>query len=55
MSFLEFDASDKLFVYAKKMGEFVKDDATIFMRLDSMKDGRKVASYQWCVIFQKSL
>lgn len=37
VSFLEFDASDELFVCAKKMDEFMKDEAGVFMILASMK------------------
>lgn len=37
MSFQEFDASDELFVYAKKVDEFMKDEAGVFMILASMK------------------
>lgn len=42
MSFLELDASNELFVSAKKVDEFVKDDATMFMILASVKEKRKV-------------
>ncbi|XP_050888376.1 uncharacterized protein LOC127093478 [Lathyrus oleraceus] len=43
MSFPEFDASDKLFVYAKKVYDFMKDDIEVFMMLASMKEIRKDA------------
>lgn len=42
MSFLEFDASDEVFVSAKLVDEFVKDDAIMFMILNSMKAESKV-------------
>lgn len=37
MSFPKFDVSDELFVSAKQVGEFVKDDSKVFMILASMK------------------
>lgn len=37
MSFLEFDASDELFVTAKQVDECMKDDVEVFMILASMK------------------
>lgn len=43
MSFPEFDASDELFVFAKQVDEFVKDDSTMFMILVSMKAKNIVA------------
>lgn len=33
ISFPEFDTSDELFLYPKQVGEFVKDDAEMFMLL----------------------
>lgn len=41
MSFLEFDASDELFVSAKQVDEFVKDSAKVFMILASMNPKSK--------------
>ena len=43
MSFLEFDASDELFVSAKQVEECMKDDTEVFMILASMKAERKDA------------
>lgn len=43
VSFLEFEASDELFVYAKLVDELVKDKAELFMLLASMKDESKAA------------
>ncbi|XP_050895317.1 uncharacterized protein LOC127101935 [Lathyrus oleraceus] len=43
MSFPEFDASDELFVSAKKIHELVKDEAKVFMILASMKAKIKYA------------
>lgn len=40
-SFQEFDASDELFVSAKQVNEFMKEDALVFMILASMKAKRK--------------
>lgn len=37
VSFLEFDASDKMFVSAKKLDECMKDEVEVFMILSSMK------------------
>ncbi|XP_050915425.1 uncharacterized protein LOC127130461 [Lathyrus oleraceus] len=41
VSFPEFDASDELFVSAKQVPEFVKDEAVVFMILASMKNESK--------------
>lgn len=55
MSLQEFDANDELFVSAKQVDEFVKDEAVVFMTLDSMKAERKVAIGELPVVenFQK--
>lgn len=37
MSFSDFDTSDELFVLAKQVNEFMKDDVPVFMILSSMK------------------
>lgn len=37
MPFPEFDASDELFVFAKEVDEFTKDDVKVFMILAYMK------------------
>lgn len=31
VSFLEFDASDELFVFSKQVDDYMKDDANVFM------------------------
>ncbi|XP_050918750.1 uncharacterized protein LOC127136203 [Lathyrus oleraceus] len=43
MSFPEFDMSDEMFVLAKQVDEFVKDDAEVFMLLALTKAKRKFA------------
>lgn len=47
MSFLEFDASDEFFMSTKQVGEFMKDEAEVFMILASMKIERKAASMSY--------
>lgn len=42
LSFPEFVVSDELFVFAKQVDEFVKDDTEVNMLLDSMKAESKV-------------
>ncbi|XP_050878174.1 uncharacterized protein LOC127081990 [Lathyrus oleraceus] len=42
VSFSDFDTSDELFVLAKQVNEFVKDDVPVFMVLSSMKAETKV-------------
>lgn len=42
MSFPEFDTRDELFVSAKQVDEFVKDDYEVFLLLDSIKAENKV-------------
>lgn len=42
VSFLELDASDELFVFAKQVDEFVENDVILFIILASMKDKTKI-------------
>ncbi|XP_050885333.1 uncharacterized protein LOC127089884 [Lathyrus oleraceus] len=42
LSFPKFDASDELFVSAKQVDEFMKDDVEVFMIIASMNAGNKV-------------
>lgn len=51
MSFPKLDASDELFVSAKKMDEFVKDYATMFIILASMKAESKVVIGEFPVVY----
>ncbi|XP_050888845.1 uncharacterized protein LOC127094008 [Lathyrus oleraceus] len=51
VSFLEFDASDELFVSAKQVDKLMKDDVEVFMILASMKAERRVVIDElpvWC-------
>lgn len=41
VSFLEFDTSDELFLSAKQVNEFVKNDVEVFMILNSLKANTK--------------
>lgn len=50
MSFLEFDASDELFMSTKQVDEFVKDGAEVFMILASMNIERKAAIGELSVV-----
>lgn len=43
MSFPEFNTSDELFVFAKQVDGFVKDDVEVFLLLVSMKAEHKAA------------
>lgn len=43
VSFLELDASNDLFVSAKQVDELMKNDANVFMMIDSIKAERKTA------------
>ncbi|XP_050918753.1 uncharacterized protein LOC127136205 [Lathyrus oleraceus] len=49
VSFPEFDACDDLFVFAKQVDEFEKDDIALFMILASMKDESKVVIGEFLV------
>lgn len=44
MSFTEFDASDELFVFAKQVDKFMKNDVEVFMILASIMAESKVAT-----------
>lgn len=54
MSFLELDASDELFMSAKKVDEFMKDDVVVFMILASMKAETKVVLDELPVVSEYS-
>lgn len=55
MSFLEFDVSDDLFVSAKKIDEFVKDEVQVFMILASTKTGSKAMIGELLVVCSRSI
>ena len=50
MSFPEFDASDELFVSAKQVDKFMKDDVEVFMILASIKAKSKAATRELSVV-----